>query len=82
MTSSRHETIALRHGCIVRVTALKILWRLEELGCEIVLLGGQFAFTPAAGMAALTKPQQDAIATNKSDLTRLVRYVLEERYAG
>lgn len=82
MTSSRGEVVALRHGCMVRVTALKILLRLEELGCKITLVAGRFAFTPAPGMKSLTKRQSDAIVTHKRDLTRLVRYVLEERYEG
>lgn len=77
----RDELVALRNTAIpVRLKALKNLWRLEELGCEITLVAGKFAFTPAPGMKALTQPQQDAIFNNKGDLTRLVRYVLDEKY--
>lgn len=82
MKPNPSEIIALRHGFFVHVGALLILWHLEEKGCTIRLLAGQFAFEPPKGMKALTGRQRDLIAKYKTDLARVVRYVEKEQYTG
>jgi hypothetical protein len=77
------ERVTLRGGLTVDVTALRILLRLEELGCTMAVVANCFAWTPGTALeAGPTKAQADAIVEHRADLTRLVRYVQGQHWEG
>ena len=65
------KTVVLRGGLRVAVTALDLLWRLEDRGFSLVVDGDRLLVDPGD---RLTAEDCAAIRRWKADLTALVHY--------
>lgn len=73
MPDSEPTTVTLRGGLCVPLTALQLLWQLEDRGFRVRLDDRDGALVVSPG-ANLTPDDREAIRTHKPELLRLVAY--------
>ena len=74
MTSTASESVTLKGGCVVSLSALQLLWTLEERGLCIARDGEQLAVSPRS---MLTDTDRGSIREHRDELMALVNYVEE-----
>jgi hypothetical protein len=71
--------VPLRGFGLIPVVPLKLLWRLEELGCDPKVVAGQFMYTEPTSIPWGAK-ERALVAEHKRNLKRLVTYVEHDSY--
>ena len=66
--------VVLRGGVVAPVDALRLLWRLEDLGCTVRLDGDGLLVGPRT---KLTDHDRAAIVQHRAELIAIVRYCEE-----
>ena len=73
MSGSDIELVVLRGGVAVPLSALRLVWRLEDLGCHLVVEPGDVLRVGPSEL--LTDDDRAAIRQWKIALVAVVRYV-------
>lgn len=60
---------------LASTNALKVLWKLEDAGCEVSAKAGPLTVTPPEGKPSLTKAQSDMLSAHRRQIRSIVQYV-------
>jgi hypothetical protein len=70
MLLTASQTVTLKGGIVVSVDALKLLWSLEDRGCDVRVDGGGALRL----LGKVTERDREAVRAHQQDVLNIVRY--------